>query len=173
MGSAGGGEHWNASPCRTNVVVNLFFGAWGEACSLAWPDDWSDTSGPDMCQLGYLPRRQIHQGQTRRPVRLLLCSLQGLRVKGVKEICGLFSATARPRGPSCRAPGPGEQSLAWPRTCQTRSCQSGFYQLTPGSLSFQRTAASRRMRQSRPPAHSPREPGTLTTTMQPRSVGVA
>ena len=73
--------------------------------------------------------------------------------------------------PSCQDPG--QEKKAWPRTCQTRSCQSGFYQLTPGSLSFQRTAASRRMRQSRPPAHSPREPGTLTTTMQPRSVGVA
>ena len=171
MGSAGGGEHWNASPCRTNVVVNLFFGAWGEACSPAWPDDWSDTSGPDMCQPGYLPRRQIHQGQTRRLVLLLLCSLQGLRVKGVEEICGLFSATARPFARLVRPLG--QEKKAWPRTCQTRSCQSGFYQLTPGSLSFQRTAASRRMRQSRPPAHSPREPGTLTTTMQPRSVGVA
>ena len=170
MGSAGGGEHWNASPCRTNVVVNLFFGAWEEACSLAWADDWSDTSGPDMSARIPATQADTSGTDTKACASSLVLPAGPARQGGGRNLRTLF-CHGKAFCPSCQALG--QEKKAWPRTCQTRSCQSGFYQLTPGSLSFQRTAASRRMRQSRPPAHSPTEPGTLTTTMQPRSVGVA
>ena len=50
---------------------------------------------------------------------------------------------------------------------------SRFYQVTLGSLIFQRMAASLMARQTRPPAHNPSVPGTQTTITQPIRAAVA